>query len=239
MFFHYYFQYILAASIPEENAVELALTGVSILTSSLLSLALVGLYNSQRNILSSQKDLAKAEHTPILRVDSINAAEFKPTGAQDQGDWLEITLSNVGNEVATEIEVEFLISYEDKENSGYEVNSSRYPLNRIDQPQQFNARTGEALPAGEQDVDYYSIVQFEVSGWGENPEDEQNRAFINALDGLEEVDTVNFGVKLHYQSPAGEDYDIVLDPAYEISWTDTPPSFKNALESADKQEMTF
>lgn len=236
-FAHHYIGTFLPIRVGESTVVELALTATSIFVSGILSLALVWLYRSQKQILSAQHDLAKAEHTPILRINSLEPAEFKPTGSQNQGDWLDITLSNVGNEVATEIEVEFLIAYAKEKESDYYVNSSRYPLKRTDQPEQFSAQTGEVLPAGESTIDYYAMVQFETGGWGESREEVYDRAFQNALDGFTEVNTIYFGIKIHYQSPAKEDYEIVLEPTYKISWSGTPPSFRSALLSAEKQEF--
>lgn len=147
--------------------------------STILSALLVILYFGQHRLLRRQLELEHKPHVEIQRYET-------------DGRKLVVWLSNLGNGVATNIEIEACIDFHETDNFSPGCASDRF--RRVGEEGDYKKRVGNSLRAGEHDIRFVAEPAVDITpdepnhGWG-------LRAATERLvpDGVEEV-TLEFWV---------------------------------------------
>jgi len=125
--------------------------------SVILTAMLVILYFGQFHLQSRQLRFQNASHVEIQEYDT-------------DGKQIEIWLSNLGNGVATDIEIKTCIEFEPTENFTPDCVSAR--LRRVGEEGDYKQRVGNSMKAGEHNVRFIGEPRTEITpdekndGWG-------------------------------------------------------------------------
>lgn len=108
------------------SAVETLLITVDILIGSVLTIFLGWIYLRQNSILTSQSSILKAAHRPLIQVASepepIKHHPLKeqlPETVPTDGEWVKVGLKNVGNDVATDLQLQCLVAVDGQHTTEY------------------------------------------------------------------------------------------------------------------------
>lgn len=149
--------FILVALLALSPSFRSVVNGNQGVVSAILTAMLVVLYFGQFHIQSRQLRFQNAPHVEIQEYDT-------------DGKQLEIWLSNLGNGVATDIEIETCIDFAPTDDFAPGCASAR--LRRVGEDGNYKRRVGNSLKAGEHDVRFIGELVTEITpdkqndGWG-------------------------------------------------------------------------
>ncbi|MFC6954902.1 hypothetical protein [Halorubellus litoreus] len=251
-----------ASSTPSASTV---ITAADVIVGSLLTLFLGWVYLRQNRILDSQSDILKAAHRPLVQatsepepVDEHPLNDEFPNDTPPGGEWIELTLTNTGNDVATNLQLECFLVVEG-EYDGTFLRSGNDLLSTSGSPQT-SAGTSSIRPDGEEhtffastkvierppDLDCLERVQavLDSKGLGEWDGHKSPTPLGNLLQDLTKdsgVDQVAFGFVVTYQtalsSSTNSDREtLYLQPAKRLNAEDplSKPSLIAAWEQGDQ-----
>lgn len=196
------------------------------ITSILLLLAYLYLADIQMN----QSEIMKAAYTPVLVVNELTTLDVDPTNS-DEGDWVKLSLSNVGNEVAKDVSLKVVLKTVPKA-SNFTFHPTTNGLNRLDMEVEASQSEGGVLAAGNSEVPFSGAVKVDFDA-GERSPDEPV-FFTNAVSAVpESVDRIQFALVLEYTNSAGTSDSVPIRPARVVDRPVEPLSFREAWEQGD------
>lgn len=210
--------------------------------SLLLSTAVVIVYALQQRELSSQTKAMQTQTeairvgvSPLLEVRDLQPRDTPPNVSRSDtnSDYIEIEISNLGNEVAKNLQVEFFLSSDgDLANTSVSVNSETVPLESVTNAALVREDEGGVIAAGDT-RSYWAPVEFQIEGPNVS-EDDNTVRFPSCMDILEKEASANnvcLGTVIAYESFAGEPDELPVRPALSFSLDQDYTSFKKAFEN--------
>lgn len=215
---------------------------------SLLTLLLVLVYIIQNKHLQEQTKALKAAYTPVVLVNSIRALQSVERNTQASsveedraeeaeaeeliGDFIELKLSNVGNEIAREATIEYHVkraksSYLNKLQS-FPLKSDSAPLWPANSTYYQSNSSGGVIPEDTSEARYTAEV---VLSYNHGSRDVVTYQFRNCLTNITMGERVRFGMVLVYKNSAGEPESIPIEPGLEFTITEGIDSFKDVYDS--------
>lgn len=218
--------------LPSKQAVSFA----NFVASTLLSALLLAGYLHVAGIQSEQLETMEAAYTPVLTVNEFTPTDTHPEGTHsERGDWVNVTLSNVGNEVAKDIQIRCIADCYPSPDD-FEIEAVSVPLKRKGVTVQASQSEGGVLAAGDTEKDFYIMVKLQVpeskGGSGEP------LPFTNVLSAVPyTVDEIRFGMVVEFTNSAGKRYRVPIRPAREFEVEDHEQFFCEAWEAGTDQKI--
>lgn len=220
---------------------------------SLLTLFILIIYIRQNILLEKQAEAMEAAYTPAIFINSVEAMNSNPLIGEDyglngevpnEGDFVKFSLTNIGNEVAKDLQVKYIVQpvnqrIRDRFFNNFPIKAGSAPLIREDLDTQ-NSR-GAVIPENAENINCYAevVLKIDKEEATSNPYQFRN-AIIPPLSGRR----IRFGMILEYSNSAGKEDRIPIEPGIEFKvpeeWEiSRVRSFKQIYDSAIKGEKTI
>lgn len=210
-----------------DTAITFANFVATTITSILLLLAYLYLAGIQKN----QIEIMEAAYTPVLIVNELTPTDVDPEGGADEGDWVQLDLSNVGNEVAKDVSIKVIIGTVPAVKN-FTFNPTKNGLTRLDMQVKASQSEGGVLADGNSKIPFSGEVKVDFDAGKASPD--APVFFTNAISAVpQSVERIRFALVLEFTNSAGTDYRVPIRPARVIDRPTEAVSFYEAWEQSD------
>lgn len=202
---------------------------------SWLTLILVLIYLRQNSVLREQTKVLQAAYSPALQVNSLEPSNHD---CSDESDSIDLTITNIGNEVAKNIQIKYLIQSSNHSTLSrfpffghkLSLSSASVPVIRQDRVSYYQDENGAAISKGEKQVECTTDVCLTVE---DSPPENNPYPFRNAIASIsdETGERLQLGMMLKYENSAGIEQEFPLPPGFEFDVIQEPITFKNIFEN--------
>lgn len=186
-----------------------ALETYSVITSVVLTFALVILYFRQTTIQSRQSKILSSQHTPIVSAEDLNftGPPDDETATQYSGEGLTLNATNDGNDVATNLRVRYLIDLGTELNEGA-IQERVYAIDSEDLVTEATSGKGPILSPNDGSVPMFANLGYII----DTGEKEYHSSLTGTLEYLakQDIEDVYLGAVLLFESTYEEEYWVQL-----------------------------
>jgi len=161
----------------------------------------------QRVLMNQQKEIMNADYTPLVGVTEQTVNDHTSNPQVPEAESIELTVTNRGNSLATDLELQFLISYESN-NQRY-INC-RCPLRRTEDGVWWHSGSGGSISPEECGVEFTTPAKVADSEYDQGEHVDISNAIDQIFESNEDIGQIRIATKLLYKDARGNQEEIDL-----------------------------